>query len=392
MIYRNAELKIEQLVTYLNSRKINLSPVFQRGRVWSPKQRKALLKNIIQKKPIPAIFLYKEPTGSRYTHNILDGKQRLESIILFIGEQRGDFSIQTWRDYIFDANHRRQVHFKVNIDEAKTDISQLEADTIRDFGEYVIPVIEITLDDMTTLDDIISLFVDINQQGVAVRRFDIVKAMCKNEKILDDTFKLIAIKQQRRQDTVYKMKRNDYTVVLRQLSIVSRARDKKSQVDRMWEKLLEICIFSTTLTHKKPSEILKRFISLPAASGTQHVLTSKERKVLHKTFSLLRSVYSRVGHLTFARDATHFYTMVTSLIKDDNLRRLSVTSLANGIKSLSDAVDSGRAPMSSSKRIRTSVKSYLDLSSKHTTDTKNRETRENLYRELVPYFSKRKGA
>lgn len=84
MLYRNSELRLDQIVTYLNEEKINLSPVFQRGHVWSLKTRRGLIKNIVQGKPIPAIFLYKEAAGSKYTYNILDGKQRLESVILFI--------------------------------------------------------------------------------------------------------------------------------------------------------------------------------------------------------------------------------------------------------------------------------------------------------------------
>ena len=45
-------------------------------------------------KPIPAIFLYKDAdAGSRYSYNILDGKQRLESILLFVGNERPDLRV-----------------------------------------------------------------------------------------------------------------------------------------------------------------------------------------------------------------------------------------------------------------------------------------------------------
>ena len=90
MNYRNAEMKIDQLVNYLNDNKINLAPPFQRGHVWSVRVRRRLLQNMVAGKPIPAIFLYKEASGSKYSYNILDGKQRLESLILFIGSSRSD--------------------------------------------------------------------------------------------------------------------------------------------------------------------------------------------------------------------------------------------------------------------------------------------------------------
>src|SRR5713101_10074758 len=149
-------MKIDQLVNYLNDEKINLSPAFQRGHVWTLTARRKLLRNIVLGKPIPAIFLYKEATGSRYSYNILDGKQRLESLILFIADKRPDVKIDKWQKYFF----------------------------VRDFREYSIPTIEISLDDESSLDEIISLFVDINQQREPVNRFDIVKAMCKTDPLL----------------------------------------------------------------------------------------------------------------------------------------------------------------------------------------------------------------
>ncbi|HEU4594578.1 MAG TPA: DUF262 domain-containing protein [Pyrinomonadaceae bacterium] len=75
MNYRNTEMKIDQIIGYLNDGKINLSPVFQRGHVWTVGIRRKLMQNIVLGRPIPAIFLYKEPSGTRYSYNILDGKQ-----------------------------------------------------------------------------------------------------------------------------------------------------------------------------------------------------------------------------------------------------------------------------------------------------------------------------
>src|SRR5580704_5788090 len=88
MNYRNSEMKIDQIISYFNEEKINLIPPFQRGHVWNPTTRKKLMKNMVQGRPIPAIFLYKEASGSKYSYNILDGKQRLESLLLFVGGER----------------------------------------------------------------------------------------------------------------------------------------------------------------------------------------------------------------------------------------------------------------------------------------------------------------
>ena len=120
MLYRNSELRLDQIVTYINDEKINLSPVFQRGHVWSRSTRQKLVKNILDGKPIPAIFLYKEAVQGRssYTYNILDGKQRLESIILFIGNDREDWQIPRWKQYFFDERHRKDVISRSKLQEA----------------------------------------------------------------------------------------------------------------------------------------------------------------------------------------------------------------------------------------------------------------------------------
>jgi uncharacterized protein with ParB-like and HNH nuclease domain len=83
MKYVNREMKIDQIVGYFNEKKINLIPPFQRGTVWPITFRRKLIQNMVQARPIPAIFLYKQEAGDKLSYNILDGKQRLESLILF---------------------------------------------------------------------------------------------------------------------------------------------------------------------------------------------------------------------------------------------------------------------------------------------------------------------
>ena len=103
MNYKYSELRLDSLISYLKDDKINLSPVFQRGHVWPIGTRRKLVRNIVQGKPIPAIFLYKELDKSRYFYYILDGKQRIEALILFIANQTkgpgARLSIPKWASY-----------------------------------------------------------------------------------------------------------------------------------------------------------------------------------------------------------------------------------------------------------------------------------------------------
>lgn len=381
MNYRNSEMRIDQIVNYFNEVKINLSPPFQRGRVWSLPTRQKLLKNIVQGKPIPAIFLYKEAEGSRYSYNIMDGKQRLESLILFIGAQRDDIKISGWKAYFFTPRSRRDAQFKVQIGDKKITFRQLEDAMVREFQEYRIPTVEITLDDETTLDEIINLFVDINQQGVAVKRFDIVKALVKDP-LLRDVFKLIAVKQQRRQDVYYKTQKNNFTHVLKRLQVVDKLPDQYSKVDRIWERLLEIILFSRSKEHRKPVEILKSFINSPQAESPP--ISVSELKRLKRPFAFLRKAYATttLGQSRLATDQTHFYTMVTSLIGGELLKHYAERDLLKKLEAFGNIIQ-GKQRMPKEKRLHTDISKYVELSARQTTDVSRRRERQEKFISII---------
>jgi len=384
MNYRNSEIKIDQLVAYLNEEKINLSPAFQRGHVWGPAGRKNLLKNVLQGKPIPAVFLYKEASGSKYSYNILDGKQRLESIILYIGSKRKDFKINKWENFFFGDIYRKHVDFSAETTDGYKSFVDLEEEDVRDFREYAIPTIEITLDDASSLDEIITLFVDINQQGVAVNRFDIVKAMNKADELLKSVFDLIAIRQNRGQDLYYKMKGNEFTSVLKRLKIIESAQANNSKVDRMWERLLEVALFLRTAAHRKPVDILKGFISGPRKSPDKK-LTKVELQRLRKLFQFISDLYrtTDLGESRLATDQTHFYTMMTTLGREDLLEKYSARKLKAKLMKFSGVLDGTARP---GKRAARKVKAYQELSTKQTTDLSRRVERARLFSDIMDVF------
>lgn len=114
---------------------LNLTPEFQRKSVWKKKQRINLMNTILKCYPLPAVVFYKrydkEAGGIRY--DVIDGKQRLESILLFLGEYRGshedkwfegrfsDFSSgqerivrQSWKD-LASKNKQMILNYKIPI-------------------------------------------------------------------------------------------------------------------------------------------------------------------------------------------------------------------------------------------------------------------------------------
>jgi len=380
MEYKNSEMKIDQFVGYLNEEKINLSPAFQRGHVWTPGTRKKLLKNIIQGKPIPAVFLYKEASGAKYSYNILDGKQRLESIILFIGSKSRELAIPRWDKYLFGETYKKHVDFKVELPEGKRAFAELSEEAVREFREYTIPSIEISLGDESSLDEVISLFVDINQQGMPVNRFDIVKAMNRTDALLRSVFKLLSVEQRRGQDVYYKMVRNEFTNVLKVLKVVESAATANSKVDRMWERLLEIAMLLRNKTHRKPVDILKSFIG--GAGATTPKLNAKEIGSLREIFRFLKNAYSNttLGKSRLATDQTYFYTMISTLIRNDLVPRSDESELQEKLASIGNILDGKTA---AKKPLRNTVRNFEEESKKQTTDSSRRNERDRLFLEML---------
>ncbi|HEX5757588.1 MAG TPA: DUF262 domain-containing protein [Thermoanaerobaculia bacterium] len=392
MNYRNTEMKLDQLVNYLNDEKINLNPVFQRGQVWQLSTRRKLIANIVQGRPIPAIFLYKDAEGARYSYNILDGKQRLESLILFVGNARPGFAIPQWHQYFFPPAQRKHAHFWIQLPTGKATFAKLADNVVRDFREYSIPTIEITLSEGSSLDEIIGLFVDINQQGVAVSRFDVAKAMGDNNRLLKSVFKLVAIKETRgAQAPYYKLVNNDFTRVLKRLETIGRAGlDPRSQVDRMWERLLEIALFARSRQHRKPVDILKSFISagrsgrVTKSDPTFAPVSPQEIRTLRRVFRTLRVAYTATAlqETTLATDQAHFYTMVTSFLDSDLMMSYSESELHRRLLRFAQILG-GETGKPSDKKLARLISRFQNLAQDRTTDSERRIERQQKFVQAI---------
>ena len=82
------ERSIDQLLLAFRNRQINLTPGFQRKSVWTLTDRRRLIQSIFEGYPLPSIFLYRRDNKGKLIYDIIDGKQRLESIFMFLGQGR----------------------------------------------------------------------------------------------------------------------------------------------------------------------------------------------------------------------------------------------------------------------------------------------------------------
>jgi hypothetical protein len=384
MKYANREMKIDQIIGYFNDNKISLIPPFQRGSVWTLPMRQKLIANMVQQRPIPAIFLYKDPEGSMFSYNILDGKQRLETLILFVGDKHPDLKVNNLRDYFFGRGARKPAkNFQVQVDGKLKSFARLGEALVRSFREYAIPTIEIDMDDdrASSLDELTNLFTDINTYGVKVSRFHVVKAMRKDP-LIGSVFDLIAVEQTRRKAKYYKAQDNNFTFVLKRLQIVYRLVDPNSRVDRMWERLVEIALFARVRKHRAPVAILGMFLKGKGKTPESRRLDRTEIASLRSVFGFLAKAYRASGELmksNLATDQPQFYTLVTSLLGTDLIRKIEEPNLIRKLTELGRVIAGAAAPDDLQRKI----EEYKELSTRQTTNPGRRVRRQELLIELV---------
>ncbi|WP_177324809.1 GmrSD restriction endonuclease domain-containing protein [Reyranella massiliensis] len=138
---------------YQNSH-LNLAPGFQRQSVWRDRDRAKLIESILRNYPLPAIFLYRREDDGDLVYDVIDGKQRLESIFMYTGAIRGQ-------------RYEARAQLSDDSSPEKVDWSMLKRRRMqsRILG-YEVPVIEVDGD----IGDIIDVFVRINSTGKALTR------------------------------------------------------------------------------------------------------------------------------------------------------------------------------------------------------------------------------
>lgn len=131
---------INELCLMFQRRQINLEPGFQRQSVWTTRDRERLIQSILSAYPIPSVFLYQRNVRGRLVYDVIDGKQRLETIFMFkrLGRfKRDGFEVKLetpdgvgrfgWGDlrkYDPDARHRLE-SFQIQTVEVQGDLSSI---------------------------------------------------------------------------------------------------------------------------------------------------------------------------------------------------------------------------------------------------------------------------
>ena len=142
-------------------RNYNLNPVFQRKSVWKISDRKEFIKTILEGMPCPTVFLFQrwDKHKKKLIHDVIDGKQRLETIFLFSGNLAPE-------DLIVKSMQQEKIKEWLKVE----NFSTLTEDNKKAFQSFNIPVGSIKTKDTTDnsdqgMGDVIVAFVRINTQG-----------------------------------------------------------------------------------------------------------------------------------------------------------------------------------------------------------------------------------
>lgn len=144
------EKTISDLSLMFRHGQLNLAPGFQRKSVWTTADRRRLIQSILSHYPIPSIFLYQRNNRGNTIYDVLDGKQRIETILMFTQQgqfKRDGFEVRLdlgegsdWYDWRALSKNGNRRHL---------------------FETYKIPTVEVRGE----LSDIVDLFVRINSTG-----------------------------------------------------------------------------------------------------------------------------------------------------------------------------------------------------------------------------------
>ena len=152
---------VRQILQLFKEGRLKLDPSFQRNGVWKERQRVHLMASIFQGYPIPSIFIYRhedERTG-KVVFEVIDGKQRIESLLMYTGLKKGLFAAPV---QLPDWEEPRELLWR--------QLRKMKRQSILE--EYQIQTIEVT----GVLSDIIELFVRINSTGNALTPQEIKNA------------------------------------------------------------------------------------------------------------------------------------------------------------------------------------------------------------------------
>ncbi|MDY6953381.1 MAG: DUF262 domain-containing protein [Thermodesulfobacteriota bacterium] len=364
LAYKPGSKTIQEIDGLFKDNKLNLSPGFQRASVWTATDRRNLIKSILHGYPLPAIFLYKRQADGDIVYDVIDGKQRLESIFMFTGRMKGNrFATRTTLP---------------GIDQADTyDWNKLKKLMKQHLVTgYELPTIEVDGD----FSDIVDLFVRINSTGKAL-----TKQEKRNARYYNSEFLKAAAKIARKYEGYFSKKR-----------IV-----RPTQMSRMKhiELVCEI-MYSVHLGDVINKKAALDHLMESGKHGRSSMTTTQIQKASKQTIKVLNrigNIFPMIGQTRFCK-TVDFYTLAVLISKFDNEGLILTYGTRNRLAqdlliAFSTKVDEVGELQKKAKGIKPGqdiFRRYLDTVRQQTDAASQRKKREEILRNLLQSLFERK--
>lgn len=353
--YRYGHKPIEELIGLFVRGKLNLNPGFQRKSVWNKSNRKEFVKSTFQGYPVPSIFLHKRIDGGEIVYDVLDGKQRLETVLMYTGKFRGmRFSAPVWDEEEFQDYEWREVQQK-NLGH------QLMG--------YEVQIVEIEGE----IGDIRDLFVRINSTGKSLTFQEIRHAKYYLSPFLKASESLAK-------------KHGQYFETLMSAGQLNRMKH-----DELVCELL-VSIYEGSLIHKK--RIIDKVLSGQNANKTS---LNRSCRDLSFTLGKIKKIFPRLVETRFTKPVDYyslfmfFYELKEQgCVLDDSKRNKKAQELliwlSSGVDQVSEQIRKGRGIETSQELFR----DYLFTVRESTDTLDNRQRRADIFRKVFGGLFERK--
>lgn len=325
-LFEMGRLDVVDLYEWHSSDKLNYSAYFQRQYVWREKDKEELIDTIFKGFPIPAVFLCEANTDLskiKKTYNVLDGRQRLESIFSYINNEF-KYNGKTFGEL---SEGEKAIITNYSVPIIQMYISPSEVDKIKEIfkrlnkNSYSLNKIEIKSSQLVEYDYMIICKIlagVIEFEGIE-DYIDEVKALYDSEESEDDgeiSMQEVDVSSQI-SDSIKRICKYNNIDNIKKLLTTDNIIFSKYQISRQVNLQHIINILGTVLTgeiiHRNLSE--KKIIELSSLSESEWLQCIEK---LNKVNKILCDIYINTDLNEFWRNRSCYYTLTTLFYKRYN--------------------------------------------------------------------------